>query len=135
MGAWGVLAFDNDEACDWASDLDDVDDLSLVEAAFKVVEDSGGDCLDAHDATDALAACEVLARLRGEPGYNNAYTEGVDAWVAAHPIDPQPRMLARAEAVIARVLGKKSELRELWDDGVGAEWREAVDDLRRRLRA
>jgi hypothetical protein len=58
------LAFDNDEACDWASDLDGVDDLSLIESAFVAVE-SSGDCLDAHDSCNALAACEVLARLRG----------------------------------------------------------------------
>ena len=34
MGAWGKLAFDNDTANDWAYDLKDVSDLSLVESAF-----------------------------------------------------------------------------------------------------
>jgi hypothetical protein len=135
MGAWGVLAFDNDEACDWASELDGVNDLSLVEAAFRVVEEASGKEFHAHDATNALAACEVLARLRGQPGYNNPYTKGVDAWVAAHRIDPPRAMLARAETVISLVLGERSELRELWEEGDGTEWREAVEDLLRRLRA
>jgi len=136
MGAWGASAFDNDEACDWASDLVGMKDLSLVDAAFKVVEEASGKGLEAHDATNALAACEVLARLRGHPGYNNPYTEGVDAWVAAHRIDPPRAMLLRAEAVISQVLGERSELRELWgEDGDGAEWREAVEYLRRRLLA
>ena len=27
MGAWGVLAFDNDDANDWAYDLEEADDL------------------------------------------------------------------------------------------------------------
>ena len=135
MGAWGVLAFDNDEACDWASDLNDVNDLSLVEGAFSVIEGSKDQFLDAHDATNALAACEVLARLRGNAGYSNPYTEDVDAWVASHSIEPPPSILARADAVIDRVLAENSELRELWDEGDGTEWRKAVDDLRRRLRA
>ena len=130
MGAWGVLAFDNDQACDWASELDGVDDLSLVESAFASAE-SSGEYLVARDGCNALAACEVLARLRGNHGYRNAYTEDVDAWVQAHPIEPSAALLARAEAVIERILGQKSELRELWD---GTEWRESVEDLRRRLR-
>ncbi len=69
MGAWGVLAFDNDTANDWAYGLDGVDDLGLVESAFDEVAEVGGDDLDSDLACNALAACEVLARLRGRPGY------------------------------------------------------------------
>lgn len=132
MGAWGVLAFDNDTACDWAYELDDCSDLSLVDAALGEVEATGSEYLDADPASNALAACEVLARLRGRPGYENAYTESVDAWVASHPQTPPPALLGRAAAVIARVLAADSELAELWDEGDGAEWRAAVEDLRRR---
>lgn len=64
MGTWGVLTFDNDSACDWASGLDKVDDLSLVQEAVDAVTEAGDDYLDSYVATDALAACEVLARLR-----------------------------------------------------------------------
>jgi Domain of unknown function (DUF4259) len=41
MGAWGVLAFDNDTANDWAYGLEDVADLSLVESAFDELVDVG----------------------------------------------------------------------------------------------
>ena len=105
MGAWGVLAFDNDEACDWASDLEKAADLSLVEAAFAAVA-GPAEYLDAHEACNALAACEVLARLLGSYGYRNPYTEAVDAWVASHQIQPTSDLLARADAVIDRVLGE-----------------------------
>lgn len=81
MGAWGELAFDNDEANDWAYDLADVDDLSLVEAAFSELESVSATYVDAHVACNALAACEVLARLQGNFGYRNAYTEKVEQWV------------------------------------------------------
>jgi hypothetical protein len=41
MGAWGFLAFDNDDANDWAYDLDVTGDLSLVESAFEALEQAG----------------------------------------------------------------------------------------------
>lgn len=46
----------------------------------------------------------------------------------------RPRCWPGADAVIERVLGKNSELRESWQEGDDAEWLDAVADLRRRLR-
>ncbi|MBL8797030.1 MAG: DUF4259 domain-containing protein [Planctomycetia bacterium] len=134
MGAWGVRAFDNDTANDWAYGLDEVRDLSLVEAAFAALEAVGADFLEQDVGAHALAACEVLARLLGNPGYQDAYTEKVDQWVAAHPLKPSPKLLARAEAALDRVLGNESELREEWQDVGEDEWRQAVEELRQRLR-
>lgn len=135
MGAWGELAFDNDTAGDWAFQLDEVDDLSLVEAAFDEVEEAGEEYLDQDAACNALAACEVIARLQGNPGYTNSYTETVDNWVAAHKLKPSAALLKRASAAIDRILGEDSELRDLWeeDEGEAEKWRAAVEDLRRRL--
>lgn len=130
MGAWGTLAFDNDEANDWAYDLEKVRDLSLVDSALREVEDANGDP-DSHVACNALAACEVLARLNGNHGYQNAYTEKVDEWVAAHPLVPPDSILRRAEGVIDTILADDSELKQLWDSD---EWIAGVKDLRRRLR-
>src|SRR4051812_1470263 len=107
MGTWGVLAFDNDDANDWAYGLDETDDLSLVESAFQAVEDAD-EYLEAPDACNALAACEVLARLNGKQGYENSYTEKVDQWVIAHPLSPSPALLRQASAVIDRILGEHS---------------------------
>jgi hypothetical protein len=133
MGAWGVLAFDNDDAGDWAYGLEEVDDLSLVESAFEVVE-RAGDYLEAPDASNALAACEVIARLQGKPGYTNAYTETADNWVAAHPMKPSVKLVVRAEAVIDRILGENSELAELWRESEEADaWVAAVEELRERV--
>ena len=81
MGAWGVLAFDNDTANDWAYDLEGVQGLSVVNTAFAELEQEG-DYLDSDFACNALAACEVIARLKGRAGYQNAYTEKVDSWEA-----------------------------------------------------
>jgi hypothetical protein len=134
MGAWGVLAFDNDDANDWAYGLDDVSDLTLVESAFSQLEEAD-DYLEAPTACEALAACEVLARLLGHPGYSNSYTEKVDEWVRQHAIAPSPKLIARAQSAIDRILADKSELRDLWEEGDASEWRAVVEDLRDRLRA
>jgi uncharacterized protein DUF4259 len=133
MGAWGELAFDNDTANDWACGLSEVDDLSLVESALVELEDVGREYLDQDIACNALAACEVLARLLGNFGYRNAYTEKVDSWVAAHPTKPTPTLLIRARNAIDRVLGEESELRELWEENDDDSWRRNLEDLQRRL--
>jgi hypothetical protein len=39
MGAWGVLTFDNDNACDWAHRLAGVKNLSYVVEAFAKVRE------------------------------------------------------------------------------------------------
>ncbi len=135
MGAWDVKAFDNDEACDWAFELEEVNDLSLVDSAVADLEASP-EYIDAGIATCALAACEVIARLRGNAGYENAYTEDVDKWVSKHKIMPSPQLIARAVAAIDRILTEKSELAELWAESAdGDKWREAMRDLRTRLTA
>ena len=127
------LAFDNDTANDWAYGLDEVDDLSLVESALVELEDVGREYLDQDIACNALAACEVLARLLGNFGYRNAYTEKVDSWVAAHPMKPEHSLLTRARDAIHRILGEESELRQLWEEADGDSWRKTVEDLRQRL--
>ncbi|HJS08131.1 MAG TPA: DUF4259 domain-containing protein [Pirellulales bacterium] len=135
MGAWGHLPFDNDTTNDWAYGLEVVDDLSLVEAAFDEIEQVGADYLDQDVACNALGACEVLARILGRPGYTNVYTEKVDQWVEAHKVKPPSALLKRASAAIDRILTSDSELRELWDEGDSGDlWREAIEDLRARMR-
>lgn len=136
MGAWDTGIFDNDTACDWAHGLKDVRDHGLIERTLDAVLDAGDDYLEAPEAEEALAAAETLARLRGRGGVRNAYTEAVDAWVAAHPGPPSPALLDKAQRAVARVLGVDSELRELWEDSDDADaWRQAVEDLLARLRA
>lgn len=134
MGTWGTGTFDNDTACDWAYGLDAVDDLSLIEDAIEAVMVTGSDYLDSDIAVEALAACEVLARLRGQRGKNESDSEAVDSWVLAHPIAPPTDLVKKAVAAIDRVLTEPSELLELWGESEDKEiWRGAVADLRRRV--
>ncbi|WP_295620600.1 DUF4259 domain-containing protein [Chamaesiphon sp. GL140_3_metabinner_50] len=131
MGAWGHLSFDNDTTNDWASGLEKVDDLSLVESAFDELEDISDDYLEEDIACAAIGACEVIARLLGNPGYTNVYTEKVDLWVAARKLKPSPELLQRAVAAIDRIITDNSELCELWEEN--DDWIGAMEDLRSRL--
>jgi hypothetical protein len=137
MGAWGYLAFDNDTTNDWADNLDSVDNLSLVESAFDELEHVGDNYIDADIASEALGACEVIARLLGNPGYTNTYTEKVDLWVGTHQLKPSTELVNRASAALNRILSDNSELRELCEEGYEGgknnDWHQAIDDLRNRL--
>lgn len=136
MGAWGVDSFDNDTACDWAYGLEAAHDLTLVTKALHAAVSSGAEPLEADCACEALAACEVVARLKGQWGARNAYTEIIDAWVGAHPSAATSDVVSAATAAIDRVLSPPSELVDLWNDsGEFEEWQAAVAGLRARVTA
>lgn len=129
MGAWGPDTFENDIACDWAADFADEGSLDEVRDAIEAA--GGGEYVDADVGCEALAACEVLARLAGRFGKRDAYTELLDAWVTASARPVPPELVDGALRAIDRITGADSELAELWaGDG---EWLAAVADLRRRV--
>jgi len=132
MGAWGTNTFDNDDACDWAYTLEESKDLRVVESALAEVLQTD-DYLECDTGANGLAACEVIARLKGNWGVKNSYTETVDKWVLAHPQTPPANLVEGANAAIDRVLADDSELKEMWEGN--GEWVDAVEDLRRRVNA
>lgn len=121
MGAWSHEPFGNDDANDWAYGLEDVNDLSLIESTLdKVLETAG--YLEAPDASEAVAAVEVLAKLLGKGTQTDSYTEKVDEWVKSVSLKPGEALLDKAKRVLERVLGENSELRELWEESGSEEW-------------
>jgi hypothetical protein len=136
MGVWGHEPFANDAAADWAHDLTAYDDLALVEGTLDAALSDADEYVDLDLGCEALAACEVVARLRGNWGRRDAYSEPADRWVEEHPLTVPSRVLRRAIKTLDRLLGDASELRELWDEGTaGDDWRAVVLDLRRRVEA
>jgi uncharacterized protein DUF4259 len=133
MGAWGAGTFDNDTACDWANQLGRSNDLALVKSAIAAVLNSREEYLDSDSGSVGLAACEVIARLKGNWGVQNVYTRTVDDWVTAHPFKLDQDLIARADEAIDHILAGGSELAELWNGN--EEWRTAVEHLRRRVLA
>ncbi len=133
MGAWSEETFGNDAACDWLGEFLEKPSLNAVGNAIHAVfseKHVAGDT-----ACKCLAACEVIARLQGKSGLRDAYSEKLDAWVAVNPMTLPAGLKKDACAAIDKILSKKSELRELWDDGKpNDDWHKAVDDLRIRVK-
>jgi hypothetical protein len=132
VGAWGAGSFDNDAAGDWTDEFKKSKNLGpVIEAFARILE--AEDFIYATTASEALAACEVLARLKGNSGAQTPYSKPVDDWVLQHPQAVPKDLVDEADQAINRILSRKSELAELW--GKSKEWRDAVEDLRRRLQA
>jgi Domain of unknown function (DUF4259) len=130
MGAWGAGNFENDDAGDWIWSLEDAADTIVLEEAFaRIIEPD--DCLDACDCSIALAAAEVVAALRKQPGAE--LPEEVTEFVSRVKISPSPTLVASARSALERIK-TKSELQELWDASEDREdWYQSLSDLEARL--
>ncbi len=134
MGTWAVDAFGNDDAADWLYGLEDVDDLSLVESTLDEVVSADDSDLDADIAANALAACEVIARMLGNWGEKSEHSAAADEWVEKTKLPPSTQLVSKAHDAIRHILAERSELRQLWQDSEDyAAWIAAVDELKRRL--
>lgn len=132
MGAWSHEPFGNDDASDWAVDLEDTKDLSLIEEALNDVLQAD-EYLDAPEASVAIAAIEVIAKLLGKGTQTDAYSEGIDEWMKSISIKPSAALIAKANRVLERVLGEDSELRELWEEVGADDWLNSVNALRKAI--
>jgi hypothetical protein len=136
MGTWAIDAFGNDDAADWAYGLKNAKDLSLVVATLDKAIAGAGEYLEAPDATEALAAIEVIARLQGNWGERSPYSEPADLWVEANRLVPPSDVVGKAHRVIDLVLGENSELNELWrDSDEHSDWLASVMELKSRVHA
>lgn len=134
MGCWAIDAFGNDDAIDWSYGLEECSDLSLVEQALDKVLAANDDYLEATEANEALAAVEVIARLQGNWGERNSYTETADNWVKMSGVKTNRKVSEKSHRVIDRILADQSELKELWQETDEFDaWRASVEELRSRV--
>jgi hypothetical protein len=134
MGAWGYGTFENDTACDFGAAVSDGGGIVLVEQALDRVLASGGTYLEVSDAEEGLAAAEIVARVKGSPGVETAYTESIDTWIKGSRPQASASLIEKAKRAIARILADESELVEVWaesDDFDG--WKQSVEALQARL--
>ena len=134
MGTWDIDAFGNDTACDWGYSLEGTKDLSIVEETIDKILAAGDEYLDVTEAEEALAAVEVVARLQGNWGYRNAYTEAADSWVEQNQLTPPVTLLRKANQAVERVQSSPSEILDLWEENeMLDEWKESLLDLKSRI--
>ena len=134
MGAWGVGNFDNDTACDWAYELEECTDLSVIENSINAALNES--YIDSDIGSEALAAIDTLARLKGNSGVKNSYTEAVDSWVASRKIDVPNELIEKSKKVLSLIITDSSELHELWAESEDSEnWKEEIRLLESRISA
>lgn len=114
MGTWSHESFGNDTANDWAYELEDATDFSVIEVALQVALDEGDEYLDADLAMEAIAAVEVIAKRLGKGTQSDVYTEKVDQWLETISEQPSDDLLSLAKRVLERIVADDSELKELW---------------------
>ncbi|MEO8376787.1 MAG: DUF4259 domain-containing protein [Candidatus Sumerlaeota bacterium] len=131
MGTWDFGPFDNDDASDWLFALEECDDLSVLSAALQAVNNIGGGYLEAAEGSNAIAAAEVVAALRGQPMEN--LPENAAAWVSENRKLDASSLVATSQSAITRIR-TNSELKELFEESGEAEkWYKTLDDLSSRL--
>jgi hypothetical protein len=129
MGAWSHEPFGNDDANDWAYGLEAAMDLKLIESALDKVLESEG-YLEAPDASEAVAAVEVIAKLLGRGTQSDAYTEQIDAWVKTVGVKPSSSLLDKASRALDRVMSDDSELLDLWQEEGSGDWERSIAQLK-----
>jgi len=131
MAAWGTGSFENDEATDWATELEEANDFTLVEEAFAAVEESE-EFLDADTGCIAIAAAELVASSLGNPGDHEGETgEALEGFIERVGQPAPDKLRETALKVLDAVMGEESELSDIWE--VGAGWRASIRDLQARL--
>ncbi|UQS27533.1 DUF4259 domain-containing protein [Amycolatopsis thermalba] len=132
MGTGGIGHFDNDEAADFANELDDLpagERVALIRTTLETAADDSG-YLEAPEGMLAVAAAALVASQvpDGDP-VDDSY--GPEEPLPALPAELRP-LAVRA---IDRVLGEKSELDELWEEPDRPSWPAEIDRLRTVLAA
>ena len=132
MGAWEAGNFSNDDAMDWLEEVYDSEDTGAIEEALRcVTEPSASEDLEAGDCSQALAAAELVAAVKGCPAPD--LPEEAREWLQQHVRRLSKDLVQLAIRATKRV-AKKSELRELWEESDHfAQWQKALQDLQARL--
>ena len=132
MGAWGTAVFDNDDAADFANEIEDAGSFAemqeLLDRALATVLGSV-EFLDCPDASMGVAAAALIASwdtpdLLGERAYSP------EEWPRFDGTLPDALKMKAGQA-LDRVLrpGDDNELYLLWDEA--GEWDEVVADIQR----
>lgn len=133
MGAWGVGSFENDDAADFLAEVVDSGDLALLREVLDNVLTST-EYVEAPDASQAIAAAELVAAAIGRPTLAAQQQEALAAWLPQIRPDVDAVLISQAAAALARILQPNSELLELWEESEALlEWQAVVNELKLQL--
>ena len=132
MGAWSAEPFGNDTAADWAWELEESSDWTVVAQTLQAAL-SADEPIDSDIATTAIAAAEVVAHGLGRPTQDDPYTEAIDQFVGGAPA-PSPELVELALSGLAAATRPTSELTELWAEADARDWEQAIARIEAALR-
>jgi hypothetical protein len=127
--------FDNDSAADWVGDLEAAIPNTFVSTFRPVTAIELDLYLEEPEASEAIAAAEVVAAMRGYPGDSVRDSPEVLAWAEQHVAWASTDLVNEAVSAVERVQAA-SELRDLWAESEDFQsWVASLDDLLSRLRS
>lgn len=121
MGAWGPLAFQNDEALDWLAELERLGAVAIQRALEHGIT---GDA-DLESSSRAVAAAAIVAMSTGWS--DDDVSAVAAAWSLKHA-DAASRFAPQALDAL-RAIRRASELRDLWFQADAEEWTTSIDAL------
>ena len=111
MGTWGIESFADDIAVDWLEDLFESDPLAFFRHCLDL---TGEDYLGHIACVGVVCTAEMIHGLLREP--RQGLPERANEWLQQHQsLDVQP-LVTEAIIGLGRVMGKESEMFELWED-------------------
>lgn len=127
MGAWGPGFFENDDAMEWVSELEDTG-VDAIQNALLVADE---DEVEAPEACQALAAAVIVLAMAGSTF--KELPEEVEAWLEEHGERPEAALLERTLTAVQAV-HTASELRDIWEESEDFdEWNRLMKGLIKKL--
>ena len=135
MGAWGSGVYENDEALELVEEVCGGGGVESLAEALERVLATGDDYLEAPEASQGLAAADIVSRLRGRNVPAETGVAELDEWLDEVDFFVGTSTVEQARAAVARVLRKPSEMMELWAEfgSLDVEWARGVELVARRL--
>jgi len=134
MGAWGVGVFENDTACDYAAEIAETTSTAKLESTLDRILTAGESAPESPECEEALAAADIIARLKGSFGDRTAYTEEIDKWVERVKLVPSDALVEKARRTATRIMTGPSELHDLWSESGELEsWKSSLEGVLQRL--
>lgn len=133
MGAWGVEAFQNDQALDWVWELERDGGKTMLTKALDTVNNlPAGEYLDGDYGREAIATAELVAALKGSR--LKYLPENAEKWLEKNPTANTPDLSPQCLTALDRILNE-GELAALWADSkYDKEWRAYMAGLQSRLK-
>jgi Domain of unknown function (DUF4259) len=128
----GVL--ENDTACDYAAEIAETTNTAKLESTLDRILTAGESSPESSECKEALAAADIIARLKGKFGDRTAYTEEIDKWVERVKLAPSDALVEKARRTVTRMVMGPSELHDLrGESGELESWKSSLEGLLQRL--